>query len=544
MTVPELVAAQVAARPDAPAVESAQVLTYRSLDRRANALAARLRPALRGADPVVALVLDRGPDFVVAMLAAWKAGAAFCPVDPTAPADRVKFVLDDVDACAVVREVPHEEADGEFPAPSPSSTAYVLYTSGTTGTPKGVEVTHANLANLVSWFVTALGLTPDDRASHLGSVGFDVSQIEVWPYLAAGACVVPHEPPVVAADVPGWLRDRRITRAMLVTPLAETVWALGEPLPSLRSMMIGGAALARPLPELPYPVHNFYGPTECTVLATAHLLSTGDGNVIGRPIGGVDVEIIDGEIHIRGAAVARGYRGRPTVTRQRFTPSGYRTGDRGRWRPDGTIEYLGRQDRQIKVRGHRIEPGDVEARLCADPLVANAVVRGTSDGLLAYLVPRPGAAWDTSAVLDRLAGWVAVTPGVVWLDEFPLTANGKVDVDALPQPARAVEYVEPVGEVERRIARVWSTVLKVDEVGLHDNFFDLGGNSLLLAALRAGLQAELGTPVPMTVLFARPTVGELARALGPAEGGAPDGDAPDGDDAVARARRARARRRA
>ena len=537
MTVLELVAKQVAARPDAPAVESAAgVLTYRALDRRANALAARLRTALRGDDPVVAVVLDRGPDFVVAMLAAWKAGAAFCPVDPAAPADRVKFILDDVGASAVVREVPPDEADGE-PA-TPSSLAYVLYTSGTTGTPKGVEVTHANLANLVSWFVASLGLAPDDRGSHLGSVGFDVTQVEVWPYLAAGACVVPHEPPVVAGDVPGWLRDRRITRAMLVTPLAETVWALGEPLPSLRTMMVGGAALAQPLPRLPYPVHNFYGPTECTVLATAHVLTAGDGNVIGRPISGVDVTIVDGEIHILGACVARGYRGRPTLTRQRFTPAGYRTGDRGRWRPDGTIEYLGRLDRQVKVRGHRIEPGDVEARLCADPLVANAVVRGASDGLLAYLVPRPGAARDTSAVLDRLAGWVAVTPGVVWLDGFPLTANGKVDVAALPEPARTVEYVEPVGDVERRIAGVWSSVLEVDAVGLHDNFFDLGGNSLLLATLRARLQAELGAPVPMTMLFARPTVGELAKALGPA-----DGVTPDVDDAVARARRARARRR-
>ncbi|MFD0201771.1 MULTISPECIES: non-ribosomal peptide synthetase [Saccharothrix] len=540
MTVPELVARQVAARPDAPAVESAAgVLTYRSMDRRATALAARLRPSLRGDDPVVAVVLGRGADFVVAMLAAWKAGAAFCPIDPDAPADRVRFILDDLGACPVVREVPSEEADGAFTAPSPSSLAYVLYTSGTTGTPKGVEVTHANLANLVTWCVSSLGLAPDDRASHLGSVGFDVSQIEVWPYLAAGACVVPHEPPVVAGDVPGWLRERRITRAMLVTPLAETVWALGEPLPSLRTMMIGGAALAQPLPSLPYPVHNLYGPTECTVLATAHVLSAGDRNVIGRPIDGVDVEIIDGEIHLRGACVARGYRGRPTLTRRRFTAAGYRTGDRGRWRPDGTIEYLGRLDRQVKVRGHRIEPGDVEARLCADPLVANAVVCGSSDRLLAYLVPRPGVVPDTAAVLDRLAGWVAVTPAVVWLDEFPLTANGKVDVTALPEPARTVEFVEPVGDVEQRIAKVWSSVLNVDAVGLHDNFYDLGGNSLLLATLRARLQEELGTPVSMTLLFARPTVGELAKALD-----SPGDVAPDVDDAVARARRARARRRA
>jgi amino acid adenylation domain-containing protein len=582
--VPALVARQVAERPDAVAIETdGGGLSYRELDARACALAARLVPLRRGERPVVAIALDRGADAVVAMLACWLAGCAFSTLDPTWPLARLDLLLDDLDPCAAlaagedvrahlaVRGIPGpslETAD-LAPPPRPDDLAYVLFTSGTTGRPKGVMVRHASLAQLVGWMIEAQDTRPGDRVSQVAALTFDPALSEIWPALGAGATLVPYERrSVVATELAEWLDERRITLAFAPTLLAEALWATGAELPSLRWLFFAGSALSRwPAAGLRGRVVNAYGPTETTVYATALALDEGARaplNSIGRPIRGATVHVLDpeggrcpagvpGEVHLGGTGVASGYWRRPELTAERFLDGEdgprYRTGDRGRWLPSGDLEFLGRLDRQLKVRGYRVEPAEVEAHLLADPLVERALVAGLRDpeSLVAYAVARPGAAPDTMAVLGRLAARLPrylVPDALLWLDELPATGAGKLDVARLPRPARGdlaggSRPTAPRSDLERRIAGVWRGVLRLDAVGVHDNFFDLGGSSLLLATLHARLRQELGCDLPIRRLFEHPTVGALAAALSGAEAAA--GDVVDAR--AARAREALAARR-
>ncbi len=587
-TVPALLARQ---RPDAQAVVTANgaTLTFADLEARALGLAALLRPYATGTDPVIGVVLGRGADYVVAMLAAWYAGCAFCPVDPEYPPDRIDVMLRDVGARAVVSTAaldgfPYVDvrragpADGPPPIVDPAATAYVIYTSGTTGRPKGVPISHRSLAGFVQWGIGAFGLGPGDRVAQAVSVGFDVAQAEVWCALGAGAALVPYEAPLVPADFAAWLAEQRITVAMVVTPVAELIWSLGTEPPDLRLMVVAGSKLTSlPAKRPAYRICNGYGPTEATVLATAHMVDTEDPEPlsrIGRPVGGATVYVLDpdggrcpvgvpGEICIGGTGVSPGYLGRPDLTARAFratTPDGspgpvYRTGDQGRWLHDGTLDYLGRRDRQVKVRGHRIEPAEIEAHLREDPAVAHCAVRafpGESAELVAYAVPRTGEAADARAVLGRLRVRLPrfmVPDTVVWLDELPRSASDKVDASALPRPSRSdlvgdAVAAAPETERERRIGAVWCAVLGVESVGVHDNFFDLGGNSLLLGALHARLNEDLGVRLPIQRLFEHPTVRALAAALGddpgPSQGAAIRDRAARGR--VQRARQTRGRR--
>nr|AKA59415.1 non-ribosomal peptide synthetase [uncultured bacterium AB_1383] len=597
-SVPAMLARRCAEHPHAHAVVSGRgVLTYGDLDARARELALRLRPHVRGAEPVVALVLGRGEELVVAMLAAWKAGCAFSPIDPGYPRARIEYIVRDLDACAVVAAgeelrgglaalAPVVAAEpGGAPAageledflPDPDALAYVLYTSGTTGQPKGVPIRHRNLAHFVDWCIPEFGVTPADRASQVSSVSFDASMWEVWGALCAGASVWPYErPAVVATELADWLDRSAITLCFAPTVLAEALWGVGATLPRLRWLYFAGSALTRrPPPELLGRVCNTYGPTETTIIVSADRMDPEAGrplNSIGRPITGAALYVLDpagrrcpvgvpGEVCIGGAGVAPGYWRRPELTGERFLPAGtdgepgpvYRTGDVGRWRADGALEFIGRGDRQLKIRGYRVEPGEIEARLLEDPRVAQALVRpvpGEVATLAAYLVPRPGAPRDARAVLERVGSVLPdfmVPSAVVWLDELPTSVAGKVDVDRLPLPTRAdrvrqAALSEPATPLERRIAAVWASVLQVEAVGVHDNFFDLGGNSLSLARLHARLQEALGGEIPIQLLFAHPTVSALARA---AEAGDFTGGraaaAPD-DDLARRAARGRAAR--
>ena len=570
--VPALVLRHGRDRASAPAVASLRgTLTYQELVERARALAARIRPRLRGTGSVVALLLERGEDFTVAMLGAWLAGAAFCPVDPSWPDSRVRFVLDDLDApvlltdhagaarsgsTPVLRVDQPDETDGIADADDPEwsaeSTAYVIYTSGTTGDPKGVVVTHGGLARLIQWTVRSYAIGTSDRCSHLLSVGFDASQWEVWYTLGAGACLVSHEAPVVASTVGGWLDQHRVSVAFLATPLAEAVWAAGTGPKRLRQLFIGGAPLSDWPPQgLPYPVCNAYGPTESSVVAMVHDLETAARpplNRIGRPIAGVRVHVLDpqgrrclvgvtGEICLAGGGLAVGYLRRPELTADKFRSVEldghplriYRTGDLGRWLADGTVEYLGRADRQLKIRGHRIEPGEVEQLLLRQPEVAQAVVHGDPrqvPALVAYVTPSEPGRTDTARLLARLRSSLPaymVPEAVVWLVELPLGTNGKVDVARLPRPVRADlvggdGFTVPAGELERRIAALWSDVLGNTSIGAHDNFFDIGGNSLTLAKLHSRLVADLDRDIPIVDLFEHPTVAALAVALENGEG--------------------------
>lgn len=598
-TVPQLLSRWVRETPDAPAVDTARgVLTYAGLHRRALVLATRLQPLCPPDDAVIAVLLGRGEQLVVAMLAAWYAGAAFCPLDPDDPPSRTGELLDDLGACAVITqgrsnvarfavagvpvvEIPGAEdraqeqdyrvaAGTDTVGPrmaSPQTAAYIVYTSGTTGKPKGVVVRHRSLAQLARWGRESLGLEPNDRTGQLLGVAFDATQWDVWSALASGGCVVPHEGAQVADNLAAWLTQRRVSVVLLATPLAEALWASEVALPHLRQLIVGAAALTRTPPDdTPYRIRNAYGPTESTVIALTHDLSgdnTGPMNTIGRPITGTRAEILDpagkrcpagvpGEIWLRGTGVSAGYWRRPELTAERFNgPDGasYRTGDLGRWLPDGTVEYLGRADRQLKLRGHRIEPGEIEAVLLRHPAVSSALVHGDSGrtpSLVAYLVAaraqrRPGNIELLNDLRSRLPAHL-VPEAYVWLDRLPLNANGKVDTAELPRPRRkdlpvTADQTAPRGDTERRIVAAWAEVLRRDEIGVYDNFFDLGGNSLLLTRLHTSLSRRGFAALTLTELYEYPTVAALARFFETSE--TPAAASVDGlRDRAARARRA------
>ncbi|WP_024804816.1 non-ribosomal peptide synthetase [Nocardia sp. BMG51109] len=595
-TVPDLLAARIAERPDAIAIHSSRgELDYRTLDRKARILATRLRPDDDHGDgtPIVALAVGRGEHFVVGMLAAWYAGCGFCPLDPDHPGSRAEQILRDVGAHVLVTEHPRTPPDGVrvvalseidhattmrgAVAPparvSPDTVAYVLYTSGTTGTPKGVAVGHANLAQLVRGHIDTFGMSRNDRVSQVVNVSFDVAQAEIWSALCAGARLLPYERPILVPELSRWLDDNAITVLSAATPLAEALWTQEGVPDSVRWLIFGGAALAGwPPAALAGRLANGYGPTETTIFATFHLIDPAGSaplDCVGRPTSGTRIHVLDeagqrcpvgvaGEIYISGSGVAQGYWRRPELTSERFLDHGpdddsgpvYRTGDLGRWLPDGTLEYLGRRDRQIKIRGFRVEPGEVESALRDDPLVATAVVIGRPaevPALVAYVVPE--ADRDTAAVLARLKIRLPsylVPDAVVWLDRIPLSVNGKIDVAALPRPHRAdlvgsLPYAAPDSDLETRIARVWSSVLGVDTVGVHDNFFDLGGHSLLLSTLHTRLCAELATDLPIRRLFEFPTVRLLAQWLAD-DPDRPGIDIADVAERAQHARRARAAR--
>jgi amino acid adenylation domain-containing protein len=566
--IPELVTDWARRQPDAPAVrDNRRTFTYRDLDTGASRLAARLSASVAGRDDIVGVLMERCAEYPVALLGVLKAGAAYLPLDPALPDSRLIEMLADSHASAVVtthdlahrvagtaaRVVRFGETDeacgpgGPDGGPRPDDLAYVIYTSGSTGRPKGVLVEHRSLLNLCHWHIRRYRITPSDRGTMTAAQGFDASVWELWPYLAAGAsvCVADEATRTDPARLTRWLIDQRATITFLATPLAEAVLddELVDQLP-VRVVLTGGDRLRqRPRPGLPFTLVNHYGPTEGTVVATAGVVpdsATGSGPVsIGSPIDNVEVHLLDehgdpvprgigGELHLGGAQLARGYLDRPELTAEHFVSTRfgrlYRTGDLARWRTDGELEFLGRADRQIKVRGFRVEPGEIEARLRAHPEVAEAFVTVHDAGgrqLVGYLVststdgpPDPAAlrTWLRGQLPDYM-----VPTRFVAVPEVPLTANGKVDRARLPEPAAEPApdspFVAPRDEVERAIATLFGRILNRDRVGIHDDFFTLGGHSLRAAQLTAGLRRDFDVDLPMRAVFAGPTVAELAVAL-------------------------------
>jgi amino acid adenylation domain-containing protein len=572
LTVPELFAEQVRARPDSTAVVCGQErLTYRDLDGRAGRLARRLRALGIGPERVVGLLAERSVEAVVGALAVLKTGGAYLPLDPAYPPERLAFLLEDSGAAALVirsalRELvpaislPVLEIDAsgqtsedEGLQPEPGRLAYVIYTSGSTGRPKGVEVSHAGLANLVAWHRQTYGVTAQDRATLLAGPAFDASVWEMWPYLAAGASL--HVPDAETRAAPdrllAWMAAEKVTISFLPTPLAEAVLDLSPPPGlALRHLLTGGDRLHRsPGQEPRFVLVNHYGPTEDTVVTTAAPVGPAAPAPlpIGRPIANTRVHLADrdlrhvpmgvaGELLAAGAGLARGYRGRPGLTAERFVPDPwteepggrlYRTGDLARWRPDGQIEFLGRSDHQVKVRGFRIELGEIEAVLAEHPAVQAAVaaVRPAPAGasLVAYVVPE--AETDEHALRAFLSAKLPdyMVPAVfVTLSALPLTPNGKVDRRALPEPDRLQPedaFVPPESPEERSLAAIWCEVLGVERVGVHDDFFRLGGHSLLAAQVIARVRRDLQVDLPLRSLFQAPTVAGLAAAVGEARAG-------------------------
>jgi amino acid adenylation domain-containing protein len=553
--------------------ETGRRLRYGELVDRADRLAARLQDRGVRPDEVVGVCLPRGVELVVAALGVLKAGAAYLPLDPENPPDRLAYLCQDAGARIVISagdtashlpdmvEVVAAIDDGapaRSPRPvpvRPDNLAYVIYTSGSTGTPKGVMVEHRALFNLVEWHLAAWRLGADDRTSLLAGPGFDASVWEIWPSLVAGASLHVPDPAirVSPAAVQQWLLDNEITVSFAPTPLAEAMLALSWPVECpLRLLLTGGDRLhLHPQPDIPFTLVNNYGPTENTVVATAAIVPAHDATAlptvpapaIGWPRLGVAAYVLDpelspvlvgavGELCLGGAGLARGYLGRPDLTAERFVPDPmntgarlYRTGDLVRHRPDGSIEFLGRCDAQIKLRGYRIEPGEITATLLLHPAIRDAYVMtravpGTGEErLVAYIVAQDGVpAPGHDELHDHLASKLPryMIPSVsMTLDALPLTRNDKVDRNALPEPAGpvAAETAMPQTQLQHRLAGIWKAVLGRDQIGVRDNFFDLGGHSLLLGQVHHLLIRDIGRDLPMVSLFQFPTIEALARHL-------------------------------
>ncbi|MDE3066695.1 MAG: amino acid adenylation domain-containing protein [Verrucomicrobiota bacterium] len=593
--VHELFEEQVRRTPDAPAVaDGKKQWSYAQLNARADLLAAELRSLGVGPDVCAGVCLERSAEMVAAKLAVWKAGGAYVPLDPAYPRERLAFMLEDakmpvlltqrslrdrlqigssnlkllsVDGadCASGARTKDEEdqtsrltlhastANRQLPTPNSKNLAYVIYTSGSTGAPKGVEIEHASLVNLIMWHQRTYRVTPADRAAQTATPAFDASVWELWPYLTCGASIhIPDEETRVSAGkLLRWLTETRITLAFVPTPIAEAL--LQEPWPedcALRALLTGGDKLRRtPGENLPCPLINHYGPTENTVVTTWTPVPPAETETqpppIGRPIANTQVFILDknlqpvpigvpGELHVGGAGLARGYHHHPKLTAEKFMPGPfratpgarlYKTGDLARWRPDGRIEFLGRLDNQVKIRGQRVELGEIETALGRHPDVREAVVVAGENAkgencLAAYVVPKGGAGLQAGVLrkfLKQKLPEAMVPAAFSLLDALPLTPNGKVDHKALPPPDFRGDSEKPIVSprtaIEEKLAGIWREVLGVERLGVHDNFFELGGHSLTATQVVSRLPGAFQTELRLQDLFDAPTVAELAEKI-------------------------------
>ena len=589
-SLPCLFAAQAGRRPDATAVVFERGrLSYGELDRRSNQLAHHLRGLGVGPETVVGLCLERSLELIVGLLGILKAGGAYLPLDPQYPAQRLAFMLGDAGARVLVTQaalldrlalanassraaVVRLDADAAAIAAQPTRApllaldphhpAYVIYTSGSTGMPKGVVVAHAALRNLLLSMQGQLQVDRNDTLAAITSIGFDIAALEFFLPLLCGACLAVCRSELISD--PSRFSRELVSSRTTVLQATPTVWqaligSLRSPFQEFRSLVGGetlSAELARALGRLCGPVVNLYGPTETTVWSALMVLDeTGAASPpIGRPIWNTRVYVLDGglrpvpagvagELYIAGAGLARGYLHRAGLTAERFVadPFGsagsrmYRSGDLARWRADGVLEFLGRADAQVKLRGFRIEPGEIEAALLGHGAVAQAAVIAREDAagekrLIAYVVLRGGgqgngeARAEAAELRAHVAGLLPdymVPSGFVLLDRLPLTPNGKLDRRALPAPVvrGSVEGRGPRTPQEEILCGLFAEVLGLGRVGIDDNFFELGGHSLLATRLISRMRASLDVEISIRALFEAPTVAGLAQHLGHAQAG-------------------------
>ena len=538
--------------------QGSEALTYQQLNQRANQLAHHLLELGVQADDRVALCCRRGPQMLVGLLGILKAGAGYVPIDPAYPAERIAYLLQDSAPVAVLAETStrellgpvavvdlqdpgwqrHAVSNPQLPALTPAHLAYVIYTSGSTGQPKGVMVEHRTVENLVHWHCEAFGLTAVSHTSSVAGMGFDAMAWEVWPALCVGATL--HLPPADIGnenidELLAWWLAQPLDVSFLPTPVAEYAFSLPQQHPTLRILLIGGDRLRQFTQERRFAVVNNYGPTEATVVATSGRVRAGQALHIGRPIANATGYVLDahlrpvpvgvaGELYVGGSGVARGYLNRPELTAERFLQDPfnpgrmYRTGDLVRWLPDGNLEYLGRNDDQVKLRGVRVELGEIESRLAALDGIREAVVLVREGRLLAWFTEqRPLQIETLRAHLQAQLPEALVPVAYMRIDQLPLTANGKLDRKALPEPDQCAllsrEYQAPQGDVETTLARLWAEVLQVEQVGRHDHFFELGGHSLLAVSLIERMR-QAGLSADVRVLFSQPTLAALAAAVG------------------------------
>ncbi|NEB75230.1 amino acid adenylation domain-containing protein [Streptomyces sp. SID14478] len=570
---------RAAADPDAPACHfEGSTVSYGELNARADRLARRLA----GAQGIVGVLLPRGPELPAALLGTLKAGAAYLPIDPGYPADRIAWMLDDAGCRTVVsvREVAGllpagvtpvlldaddtddieaaeaTEDSGHGPAPviDPASAAYVIYTSGSTGRPKGVVVEHRQVVEFVLAIVETFRLVPGDRVLQFANPAFDVSVFDFFSALTSGAALV--QAPVEVLHDMDRLAELMRSTGVTVTDLPPSILAEldADAFPDLRGLFVGLE---------PYPgdlvnrwnipgreFHNAYGPTEATVACIDHLVpDVLDGPPpIGLPLAGYRAYVVDeqgdlapagvpGELCIGGTGVARGYLGRPGLTAEKFLPDPfgppgsrvYRTGDLAIRRHDGVLTFHGRLDRQLKVRGLRIEPGEIEAVLTDRPGIRQALVTLRDGALVAHLVTADGAAPDSAALRTELAALLPaglVPSSFVALDSFPLNANGKIDHTRLPDPERAAasERTGPRTPTESRLAEIWGEVLGTTDLGVHDDFFTLGGNSLRITQITSRVRDAFGVGLELRAFFRASTIAGLAALIESEELAAADED--------------------
>jgi amino acid adenylation domain-containing protein len=580
--VHQLVEVQAERAPNAVALVSDDgELTYQEVNCRASQLAHHLQTLGIGPEMIVGIFMERSLEMVIALLGILKSGAAYLPLDPAYPKERLDFLLTDARVPIIltqgklVTKLPSNQtkvlcldADWDAIALQPAENltsqvtadnlAYVIYTSGSTGRPKGVQIGHKGLLNLIFWHRQAFSISPADRATLVAGPAFDASVWELWPYLSAGASIhIPSEEIRVSPErLRDWLVSKDITIGYLPTPLAEAMLLLRWPREAgLRILLTGGDRLHHyPSPGLPFALVNNYGPTENTVVTTSGLVPSKDRveeqaaetPCIGRPIANTQVYLLDqhlqpvpigapGELYIGGDGLARGYLNQPKLTAERFTPNLfshepgarlYGTGDLARYRPDGSIEFLGRTDNQAKILGFRIELEEIEVVLAQHPTVQEAVVIAREDRpgdkhLVAYIVPfetQVPSVTELRLFLKQKLPEYMVPVAFVMLPAFPLTPNGKVDRRALPAPDSSQrvmneDFVSPRSHTEQVLADIWAEVLALEKIGVYDNFFESGGHSLLATQVISRLHEAFQMNLPLRSLFERPTVSSLAEYI-------------------------------
>lgn len=571
-TLGSLVADRAAATPEAIAiVDEHGRYSYAEINARANRIAHHLIAAGIGTEDKVAVLLGRSVDLVVTALGIAKAGAAYVPVDPEYPPDRIEFILDDARAALVLREVPDvsdrpdtDPTDADRVRPlRPENLAYLIYTSGSTGLPKGVEVAHAPIAEYLTWFGDEYGIDDTDVLLQVASPSFDVSIGELFGTLGNGARLVIPRPDGLR-DI-GYLTDLLQREGVTAMHFVPSLLGLFLSLPgvnqwrTLRRIPIGGEPLPGELADRFHAtfdalLHNFYGPTETVVNSTRYKVEGTQGNrivPIGSPNINTTIRLLDdalqpvpigviGEIYIGGTHLARGYFDRPGLTAERFVADPwtagqrlYRTGDLARRNTAGDLEFIGRADDQVKVRGFRIELGEVAAAISVDPSVGQAVVvvsdlPALGRSLVAYLTPAGhGDATETVDIPRIRARVAAALPeymapaAYVVVDDIPITAHGKIDRAALPdpQPIETAPYREPRTDSEHTVAQLFSQLLGRETVGADDSFFDLGGHSLLATKLVAAIRARCGVEIGIRDIFESSTVARLATAIDLASAG-------------------------
>lgn len=579
VTMTQLFEQQAALSPDAVAVVSGgRCLTYRELDERSNQLARFLQRLGVGADSLVGIAVERSVEMMVGLLAILKAGGAYVPIDPSFPPQRIALMIEDSQAPLILAteqtkprlpqtvarivfidgdadEIAKNATDPVSSTATGENLAYVIYTSGSTGRPKGVMIEQRNVLNFFVGMDAVIGPTPGVWLA-VTSISFDISVLELFWTLARGFQVVIHGDEGTQT-IPHEIRKYRVTHMQCTPSLARMIAMVPEGLASLgrlEKLLLGGEALPLALAKQLRQVfrgdmHNMYGPTETTIWSTTFPVGEDPGSIsIGKPIVNTQVYVLDpmlrpvaagevGDLFIGGDGVVRGYWQRPELTAERFLDDPflpenrmYRTGDIARFLPDGNLEFLGRADFQVKLRGHRIEIGEIEKALESQAGVAQAVVvalefkpesKIEDKRLVAYVVPKAGVDPKIASLRAALAAALPeymVPSNFMVLDSLPLTANGKIDRNALPKPA-AEEESETIAELPRNelegvIAQTWKEALGVGQVGLHRNFFDLGAHSLMVAEVHMQLQQLLGREISLVDLFQFPTVSALAAHLG------------------------------